>query len=96
MPVVSNVVAPKQVPDWLCEIASSSTGHVDRTRKLPIYSRERVAHLWLIDPAPRTFEVYRLETPRWLLVATYGGSTIVRAEPFGDLEMYLRRLWGEA
>jgi len=32
-----------------------------------------VQHLWLVDPLARTFEVYRLETPRWIVASTHAG-----------------------
>jgi hypothetical protein len=63
---------------------------------MPVYARERVAHLWLVDPGTRTLEVYRRETSGWLVLATHGGSTAVRAAPFDEVEIDLRRLWGEA
>jgi Uma2 family endonuclease len=96
MPVVPKVAACDQAPDWVCAIISPTTGYVDRTRKMPVYARERVAHLWLVDPGTRTLEVYRRETSGWLVAATHGGSTTVRAEPFEEVEIDLRRLWGEA
>ena len=63
---------------------------------MPVYARAGVPHLWLIDPSPQTLEVYRLEDGRWVVAATYGGAVSVRAEPFEDVEIDLRRLWGEA
>src|SRR5579871_948644 len=44
-------------PDWVAEILSESTARIDRTRKLPIYARERIPHVWLVDPRDRTVEV---------------------------------------
>ncbi|HEX2570155.1 MAG TPA: Uma2 family endonuclease [Polyangia bacterium] len=37
-------------PDWVCKVLSPSTGVLDRKRKLPIYLREGVGHVWLVDP----------------------------------------------
>src|SRR3972149_4563963 len=37
-------------PDWVCEVISPSTESIDRGRKLRIYAREAVAHLWLVNP----------------------------------------------
>jgi Uma2 family endonuclease len=96
MPVVPNVAACEQPPDWVCEVISPTTGYVDRSRKMPIYARERVPHLWITDPATRTLEVFRLDAGRWIVAAVNGGSTTVCAEPFDGLEIDLRRLWGEA
>ena len=81
-------------PDWVCEVLSPSTGRHDRTKKLPIYARASVAHLWLIDPLAQTLEVYRLDAGFWLLLATHGGDDPVRAEPFEAAVVELSRLWG--
>ena len=54
-------------------------------RKLAVYAREAVAHVWFVDPALQTLEVFRLEGARWVLVGSYAGDEVVRAEPFdGD------------
>ena len=95
MPVLPNVAAFAVAPDWLCEVVSPITGAIDRGRKMRIYARERVAHLWLIDPLARTLEIYRLENDRWMVAGTYGGSDAVRAEPFDAIELHLARWWLE-
>ena len=41
--------------DWVCEVLSASTRKVDLQGKRPIYAREGVGHLWLIEPVDRTF-----------------------------------------
>ena len=80
-------------PDWVCEVLSPSTTRLDRTRKLGIYARERVAHAWLIDPLAQTLEVFRLENGRWSLLAVHAGDEVVRAEPFGEIDLELALLW---
>jgi Uma2 family endonuclease len=80
-------------PDWVCEVLSPSTVAVDRTRKLPIYHREGVAHAWLIDPLACTLEVFRRESSGWLLTATHVGEELVRAEPFDAVPLGLGVLW---
>lgn len=60
---------------------------------MPIYAREGVGHLWLIDPLAHTLEVYRLEGGRWVVAQTFGGSEKVRAEPFDALDLDLGRWW---
>lgn len=83
-------------PDWICETLSQSTERIDRLRKLAVYAREPVGHAWLVSPTLRTLEVYRLEGGKWVLLNTYGGDEIVRAEPFDAVEIDLLRLWGES
>ncbi|MCG3192943.1 MAG: Uma2 family endonuclease [Thermoanaerobaculia bacterium] len=80
-------------PDWVCEVLSPSTARIDRIKKLPIYAREGVSHVWLIDPDLQTLEVFRLEGQRWLLLLTAGGDEVVRAEPFDAIELELAGLW---
>ena len=82
-------------PDWVCEVLSPSTTRLDRTRKLGIYARERVAHAWLVDPLAQTLEVFRLEGGRWSLLDAHGGEATVRAEPFEEIDLELALLWSE-
>jgi Uma2 family endonuclease len=84
-----------EAPDWVCEVLSSSTAALDRERKMPVYARAGVGHLWLIDPAPRTLEVHRLANGRWCAAATHRGEAAVRAEPFETVTLDVRRWWGE-
>ena len=80
-------------PDWICEVLSPTTARFDRAEKMPLYAEHQVAHLWLIDPAPQTLEVYRREGTLWLAIATYAGDQSVRAEPFQASEIDLGTLW---
>ncbi len=80
-------------PDWVCEVLSPSTEAVDRAEKMPIYARENVAHLWLVDPIEHMNEVYRLERERWSLLHVSCNGDKVRAEPFDAIELELDVLW---
>src|SRR5262249_44126653 len=57
LPKLPNVAALTIAPDWVCEILSTSTAKTDRVDKLPIYHRERVSHVWFIDPLAHSLEV---------------------------------------
>ncbi len=83
-------------PDWVCETLSPSTERIDRGKKLAIYARESVAHLWLLNPIAETLEAYRLEQGRWLLLVTHAGDVTARIEPFEAAELELWRLWGRS
>jgi len=93
MPRIPNAPWLDLAPDWLCETLSPSTARIDRTRKLRIYAREGVRHVWLIDPLARTLEVLALEGDRWVVAETHGGDDVVRAAPFVTIEVALARLW---
>jgi Uma2 family endonuclease len=95
LPVLRDVPYFEQAPDWVCEITSPSTGQLDRVRKMPVYARERVEHIWLVDPLQRTLEVYRLEGQHWMVVSTHGGEESIHAEPFAALELDMSRWWLE-
>ncbi len=82
-------------PDWVCEVLSPSTAAMDRVKKLTIYAREAVSHVWLVDPLAQTLEVLRLNAGRWTIVSTWAGIDVVRAEPFDARELDLTWLWDE-
>jgi Uma2 family endonuclease len=93
MPVFPDTPAFTQAPDWVCEVISPSTGRIDRSRKMHIYARERVVHLWLVDPLIETLEIYRLDGDRWVVVGTHAEEDAVRAEPFDAVELRPGRWW---
>jgi len=82
-------------PDWLCEVLSPSTAKRDRADKVPIYARERVRHIWMIDPELRTLEVLRLDGDTYRIVTTQRDDAVCRLEPFEEIELRLARLWSQ-
>ncbi|EPX60884.1 hypothetical protein D187_001536 [Cystobacter fuscus DSM 2262] len=93
MPEMPQVAAFTLAPDWVCEVLSPSTAALDRARKMAVYAREGVGHLWLVDPVLQTLEVYRREHGGWFVLGTHVGEARVRAEPFEALELELGALW---
>jgi Uma2 family endonuclease len=93
MPRLPATAAFEIAPDWVCEVVSPRTGKVDRNKKMGIYARAGVGHLWLIDPARHSLEVFRRRGRGWALSATHEGAASVRAEPFAAIEIKLARLW---
>ena len=67
----------------------------DRAEKLPIYAREGVRHVWLVDARQRTLEVLRLHAGHWLIVGVHHGNARVRAEPFDAIEIAIDALLGD-
>lgn len=80
-------------PDWVCEVLSPSTARIDLERKLPLYAREHVQHVWHINPSVRALEVFRLNNGSWTLIGAFSGDVAVRAEPFDAIELALGTLW---
>ena len=96
MPVITTEVPSYTLsPDWVCEVLSPGTAVTDRVRKLPIYAREKVNHVWLVDPLLRTLEVMRRQETAWLVLGTYQGDAKIRAEPFDAIELELGLLWAD-
>jgi Uma2 family endonuclease len=76
-------------------VLSPATEAFDRGRKLAVYAREGVSHVWLVNPTNETLEVLVLTAERWTLVATHVGTVAVRAEPFAAIELDLSGLWSQ-
>lgn len=82
-------------PDWVCEILSAGTARVDRMKKVPIYARERVTHVWLVDPRERSIEVLRILGERYELLGTWGGDVgPFTLEPFESAPLPASAFWG--
>ena len=84
------------VPDWTCEVLSPSTALLDRRQKMRIYAEQRVPHVWLVDPAVRSLEVYLLQGEHYSTLGTFGEDDVVRAAPFEELALELAALWPTA
>jgi Uma2 family endonuclease len=93
MPEVPDANAFELAPDWVCEVLSPSTAALDRAEKMPIYAREHVSHVWLLDPIARTLEAFPLEADRWIVLGTWRDQARVRVEPFDAFELELGALW---
>jgi Uma2 family endonuclease len=81
-----------RIPDWTCEILSSSTEGKDRGQKLPLYASAGVSHVWIVDPDARFLEVYesRDGLPVQVQVARERDRVVLR--PF-DVQIDLVELW---
>ena len=79
-------------PDWVCEVLSASTRRLDLHEKRPVYAREGIGHLWLIDPVDRTLEAFELREGQWLLIASAKDDP-VSIRPFDAITFSLADLW---
>ena len=77
----------------MCETLSASTRKIDLHGKRPIYAREEVGHLWLVDPVDRTLEAFELRAGEWVLIATAKDDAPVRIRPFDAVTFSLGDLW---
>ena len=93
MPELPDTAYFTLAPDWVCEVLSASTRKVDLHEKRPIYAREGVPHLWLVDPTDRTLEVFELHEGQWLLIASAKDDEPVNIRPFDAITFSLGDLW---
>jgi Uma2 family endonuclease len=93
MPEVPSGAYLSVAPDWACEVLSPSTAGVDRVRKGRIYARERVQHVWFVDPTAQVLEVWRFDGEGYRVALTAASDEKVRAEPFEAIELDLSILW---
>ena len=80
-------------PSWVCEVLSASTRRLDLQGKRPVYAREGVLHLWLVDPAERSLEAFELHEGRWVPIASARDDGMVRIRPFDAISFSLGDLW---
>ncbi|WP_044246425.1 Uma2 family endonuclease [Chondromyces apiculatus] len=94
MPEFPETASTSLAPDWVCEVLSPSTAPDDRYDKLPVYGREGVGLVWLIDPIKRAVEVHHLGAGgRYVMDAVYRGDEVVRVVPFEAIALPLSALW---
>lgn len=93
LPEIPDVPFMTLAPDWVCEILSPSTERIDRVKKLPIYARERVGDVWMLDPIAKTLEAFALDGDGWRLAGAYGEGAPARVVPFDAVEFDLAQFW---
>ena len=93
MPAYPTGAAVDLAPDWVCEVLSPSTRSRDLIDKRPIYAEHGVAHLWLVDPAARLLEAFRLGPDGWIVAGTVEDGDTVALAPFEAAPFELGALW---
>jgi Uma2 family endonuclease len=93
MPKIPDTAPFELAPDWVAEVLSPSTEATDRTKKLPTYAREKVGHVWLLNPQSQVLEAVALELNGYRLLGAWHGDALVRVPPFEAVEIELGGLW---
>jgi len=84
------------VPDWGCEVLSPSNAAYDRVKKATLYASAQVPFLWLVDPAERVLEAFRLVDRLWSRFASCDETTKTRIAPFEEVELEVGLLFPPA
>lgn len=93
VPRLSDTAYWTLAPNWLCEVLSPSTRKLDLGAKRDIYARERVTHMWLVDPGVRILETFELCDGHWCALAELTGNQQVSQPPFEAVSFSLGDLW---
>jgi len=80
-------------PDRVCEVLSASTCRLDLHGKRPVYAREGVAWLWLVEPTDRTLEAFELRGGQWVLIGSAKDDEPVGIPPFDAITFSLGDVW---
>lgn len=82
-------------PDWICEVISPTRPTDDTVKKLRLYHRTQIPHYWLLDPQNATLTVMRWSEAGYVTVLSTERGEVVRAEPFGAIELAVGTLFGD-
>ncbi len=96
MPTYPNTAYATLAPDWVCEVLSPGTRRIDLHEKRPIYAREDVPYLWLVDPLERGLEAFELRDGQWVLIASLKDDDAVSVPPFEAISFSLADLWPDS
>jgi Uma2 family endonuclease len=83
------------VPDFICEVLSSSTARYDQGKKRDAYFEAGVGHYWLLDPTYKTLTVLSRGADGYVILLVAGPGETVRAAPFEDVEIDVGELFIE-
>jgi len=96
MPDYPDAAYATLAPDWVCEVLSPGTRKLDLYGKRPVYAREGVACLWLIDPLARSLEAFALRDGQWAPIASLKDNDTVSVSPFEAIAFHLGDLWPDS
>jgi Uma2 family endonuclease len=95
MPEVPQETPISLRPDWICAVLSHSNARNDLVKKMRVYHRASAPHYWIVDPDRETLSVYRFTPDGYLMALTAEPGELMRAEPFGDVELDVGALCGD-
>jgi Uma2 family endonuclease len=81
------------VPDFVCEVLSSSNARWDRGPKKAGYARGGVLWYWLLDPAERRLEAHQLVGGVYNVIGVVTREAAGCLPPFEDVRFDMRELF---
>jgi Uma2 family endonuclease len=80
-------------PDFVVEILSAKTRHLDSVHKKRVYARRGIKELWIIDPDQKDVTVYRFDQDRTDPVAKLSGQDKVSSLLLPGLKIALQDIF---
>lgn len=99
LPVMPRKESIRVVPDWVCEVLSSTTRRYDLRTKRPFYARVGASYLWVVDPDASIVTASMLENGRWSDLGVWSDEVDARIAPFESVAINVGEWWiggGEA
>jgi Uma2 family endonuclease len=85
-----------EAPDLVVEVLSKGTKQTDQTAKLAEYAAAGVAEYWIVSPADRTVQVYRLEGETYTLDGTYANTATIESQLLKGFALPLAEVFAES
>lgn len=82
-------------PDLCVEVLSSHSREMDRRTKRKLYARHEVLEYWIVDPEPRTIELYRLAENVESPLRTFKLMETLASPLFSGLSLALEEVFAE-
>ena len=82
-------------PDLVVEILSPGTEERDRGYKLKMYARHGVREYWIVDPDPRTIDVYRAGAADYLAPVRYRETDVMTGALLRELTIPLHEVFAD-
>lgn len=95
---VSDKFSPKQMqfpaPDFIAEIISTSTEHIDRVIKFEDYAAHGIKEYWIVDPEKNTIEQYFLNDDKYDL-SLKSDNGLIKSNSINGFEIPIESVFNE-
>lgn len=95
---VSDKFSPKQMqfpaPDFIAEIISTSTEHIDRVIKFEDYAAHGIKEYWIVDPEKNTIEQYFLNDDKYDL-SLKSDNGLIKSNSIHGFEIPIESVFNE-
>lgn len=82
-------------PDFIVEVLSNTTEHIDRGVKLVDYAAHGVSEYWLVDAEAQAVEQYRLEGEQFVLHRRLGAGDQIKSLAVSGFEIPVAAIFDE-